>query len=101
MIFLFTLNTRGAGTISYQKLEILGKHSLGIDTALAILYYPTADDLGVLVQANVQVCSYSWQCVQYSIVQLQVQIRNYSWQCVQYIIVQLHVQVFSYSWQCV
>ena len=36
----------------FKNSEILGKHSLGIDSAFATMGYPPTHNLGVLVQAS-------------------------------------------------
>jgi hypothetical protein len=58
-IYLFSIAEKTA--LNEQQIkpcvpsEILGRRSLGIDTAFAMLYYPPTHHLGVLVQPNVHV----------------------------------------------
>ena len=42
----------GAGPFVFKNSEILGKHSLGIDTSFATMSDPPTKNLGFFVQAN-------------------------------------------------
>ena len=52
MISLYKLNT--PGQFLFIKFDILGQHSVGIDTAFATKSDTPTHNLGVLVQANVK-----------------------------------------------
>ena len=58
-MLLYKLNTCGAGKkFLFNKIEIMGKYSLGIDTAFATMSDTSTHNLGVLVPANTYIYTY-------------------------------------------